>query len=399
VTTSESMSSNNVFGPGSRTVDLDEALDFAERQVRALVTSRPGLMPTYTQDGQWVLDGDPWAPSWTGGFLTGMMWIFAERTHEQWWRDQAEKYCLLLEPRKDDKGTHDIGFVLDPSWGRWYDIDPTPHARDVLVQGGRTMAGRMQEAGGYLSTWVDAGSTFIDVMMNVGVIFRAAELTDDETLRQTALRHCLTSRRYLMRGDGSTVHEGWFDVTTGEFLRASTHQGWRSDSSWARGQAWAIYGFAVAYGYTRDAALLDAACRAADYYIEHTPDHGVPPNDWMEPDPALPWEASAAACAAAGLLRLALVQQEIAGDSAAATRYLQYGLAVLASLRSTQFIAVDVPGWQAVVRHATYHNDTKLAVDESVMWGDYYFVEALDLASRLTSVTGLASAPSLRSAS
>jgi unsaturated chondroitin disaccharide hydrolase len=393
VTTSGFISSENVLGPGARTVDLDEAFDFAERQVRALVTTRPGLMPTYTEDGRWVLDGDPWAPSWAGGFLTGMMWIFAQRTQDAWWREQAEKYCLLLEPRKNDTGTHDIGFVLDPSWGRWYDLDASPRAREVLAQGGRTMAGRMQEAGGYLSTWVDPGSTFIDVMMNVGVIFRAANLTGDDALRQVALRHCLTSRRFLMRGDGSTVHEGWFDVTTGEFLRASTHQGWRSDSTWARGQAWAIYGFAVAYAYTRDAALLDAACRAADYYIEHTPDHGIPPNDWVEPDPPLAWEASAAACAAAGMLRLGQVAEEIADDRDAAGRYRQYGLAILTTLRSTEFLAVDTPGWQAVVRHATYHHDTKLAVDESVMWGDYYFVEALDLASRLGSSTTKDSTP------
>ena len=385
MTTSGFISSENVLGPGARTVDLDEAFDFAERQVRALVTTQPGLMPTYTEGGRWVLDGDPWAPSWAGGFLTGMMWIFAERTQDAWWREQAEKYCLLLEPRKNDTGTHDIGFVLDPSWGRWYELDASPRAREVLAQGGRTMAGRMQEAGGYLSTWVDPGSTFIDVMMNVGVIFRAADLTGDDRLRQVALRHCLTSRRFLMRGDGSTVHEGWFDVTTGEFLRASTHQGWRSDSTWARGQAWAIYGFSVAYGYTRDPALLDAARRAADYYIEHTPGHGIPPNDWVEPDPPLAWEASAAACAAAGMLRLGQVAEELAGDRSAAARYREYGLAILTSLRSTEFLAVDTPGWQAVVRHATYHNDTKLAIDESVMWGDYYFVEALDLASRLMS--------------
>jgi unsaturated chondroitin disaccharide hydrolase len=312
-----------------------------------------------------------------------MMWIFATRTQDPWWREQAEKYCLLLEPRKEDTTTHDIGFVLDPSWGRWYDVEPSARVRDVLTQGGRTMAARMQQAGGYLSTWVDPGSTFIDVMMNVGVIFRAADLAGDDALRQVALRHCRTSRRFLMRGDGSTVHEGWFDLSTGEFLRASTHQGWRSDSSWARGQAWAIYGFATAYRYTRDTALLDAANRAADYYIEHTPDHGVPPNDWVDPQPSLPWEASAAACGAAGMLHLAQVHEELAGDPATALRYRQYGLTILSTLRSTEFLAVDTPGWQAIVRHATYHNDTKLAIDESVMWGDYYFVEALDLASRV----------------
>jgi unsaturated chondroitin disaccharide hydrolase len=386
VTTSGFISSANVLGPGTRTVGIDEAFEFAERQVRALVTSRPGLMPTYTENGRWVLEGDPWAPSWAGGFLTGMMWILTERTGDPWWREQAEKYCLLLEPRKNDTGTHDIGFVLDPSWGRWYELDPTPRAREVLVQGGRTMAARMQQAGGYLSTWVDPGSTFIDVMMNGGVIFRAAQLAGDDSLRQVALRHCLTSRRYLMRGDGSTLHEGWFDVTTGEFLRASTHQGWRSDSTWARGQAWAVHGFAVAYGYTREPGLLDAARRAADYYIEHTPDHGVPPNDWLDPEPAQPWEASAAACAAAGMLKLAQAEDEIAGDAEAASRYRRYGLTILATLRSTEFLAVDTPGWEAVVRHATYHYDTKLAIDESVMWGDYYFLEALDIASRRAAV-------------
>ncbi len=371
-------------GAGVHTLTLDEALDFAEHQVRALVTDQPGRIPTYTEHGRWVFDDDPWAPSWAGGFLAGMMWIFSQRTQDPWWHEQAEKYCLLLESRKDDRGTHDLGFLLDPSWGRWYDLDPSPRAREVLAQGGRTMARRMQDSGGYLSTWVDPGSTFIDVMMNVGVIFRAADLTGDERLREIALRHSRTTRRHLMRGDGSTVHEGWFDTTTGEFLRAATHQGWRSDSTWARGQAWAIYGFATAYGYTREGNLLDAACRAADYYIEHTPAHGVPPNDWNEPDPPLPWESSAACCAAAGMLVLARVEDELAGDQNAAARYRRYGLGILTTLRSTNFVASDTPGWQAVVRHATYHNGTGLAVDESVMWGDYYFVEALDCASRLS---------------
>ncbi len=108
-----------------------------------------------------------------------------------------------------------------------------------------------------------------------------------------------------MRGDGSTAHEGIFDTTTGEFLRQSTHQGWRGDSSWARGQAWALYGFGTAYGFTRDERFLHTAEACADFYIERTPAHGVPPNDWDEPDPALPYESSAAAIAASGMLDLA----------------------------------------------------------------------------------------------
>jgi unsaturated chondroitin disaccharide hydrolase len=180
-----------------------------------------------------------------------------------------------------------------------------------------------------------------------------------------------------MRGDGSTVNEGWFDTATGEFLRSATHQGWRSDSTWARGQAWAIYGFTTAYRHTGEADLLDAARRAADYYIAHTPAAGIPPNDWLDPAPAEPWEASAAAIAAAGMLHLAAA---LRGDPAA-TGYRRYGLTIVATLRSTEFIAADTAGWQGILRHATYHRRRGLGVDESVMWGEYYFVEALELAS------------------
>jgi unsaturated chondroitin disaccharide hydrolase len=368
----------------TRTLSIDEAFDFAQAQVRALVTSAPGKLTTYTENGRWVFSEDPWAPNWNGGFLTGMMWAFARRTGDAWWREQAEAYSLLLEDRKHDTGTHDIGFILEPSWGRWYDWDGAARARDVLIEGGRTMAGRFQPAGGYLCSWVDPGSTFIDIMMNVGVIFRAAALSGDQTLHETALRHARTSRRYLMRGDGSTIHEGWFDVETGEFLRAATHQGWRSDSDWVRGQAWAIHGFTTAYRHTGDADLLDAARRAADYYIARTPDNGVPPNDWMDPAPAAPYEASAAAIAAAGILHLA---NALDADPAA-ERYRAYGLRILATLRSTEFIAADTPGWQGILRHATYHYRNGLGIDESVMWGEYYFVEALELAAALQEGNG-----------
>src|SRR5690606_11478830 len=131
-----------------RVLDFEEAMAFAQRQVRALITREPDRMPTYTRHGRWVLEDDPWAPAWRGGFLTGMMWILACHTQDPWWRQQAEHYSELLEPRKSDTTTHDIGFVLEPSWGRWYDLDPTPRARDVLIEGGRTMAGRLQTPGG-----------------------------------------------------------------------------------------------------------------------------------------------------------------------------------------------------------------------------------------------------------
>lgn len=368
----------SIPAPSVRQLSHDAAFAFAQHQVRELITRHPGGMPTYTEQGRWVLDRDPWAPDWCGGFLAGMLWIFAARTTDPWWREKAESYSLNLEARKADRGTHDLGFVLEPSWGRWQDLVPNEHARSVLVEGGRTMASRLQDAGGYLSTWVDPGSTFIDVMMNVGIIFRAAEYSHDDALRQIALRHCRTSLRYLVRGDGSTAHEGRFDTDSGEFLHTATHQGWRSDSSWARGQAWAIYGFTTAYRYTGDEQMLDAARRAATYYIARTAEHGIPPNDWQEPAPTQPWEASAAAIAAAGMLHL-----HNALPRPAESTFLRYGLRILRTLCTTDFLAADLPEWEGILRHATYHHRKGLGVDESVMWGDYYFVEALDLAARM----------------
>src|ERR671931_2384406 len=135
-------------------------------------------------------------------------------------------------------------------------------------------------------------------MMNVGIIFYAAQQRSDADLLRIATEHCLTTGRYLVRGDGSTAHEGVFDLDSGAFVRQSTHQGWRADSSWARGQAWALYGFGTAFQFTRDERFLDTAQRCADFFIDRTAPNGVPPNDWEEPTPAHAHESSAAAIAA-----------------------------------------------------------------------------------------------------
>ncbi len=181
-----------------------------------------------------------------------------------------------------------------------------------------------------------------------------------------------------MRGDGSTAHEGIFDTETGEFVRQSTHQGWRGDSAWARGQAWAIYGFGTAYSFARDPRLLESAQACADFYIEQTPENGVPPNDWAEPSPALPYESSAAAIAAGGMLQLS----RLTGTPARARLYHDYALRILDTLCTPEFLANNTPGWEGTLKHGMYHQRKGLGVDESVMWGDYFFLEALENALR-----------------
>jgi unsaturated chondroitin disaccharide hydrolase len=187
-----------------------------------------------------------------------------------------------------------------------------------------------------------------------------------------------------VRGDGSTAHEGIFDLQSGEFLRQSTHQGWRGDSSWARGQAWALYGFTTAYNFSRDLRLLETARACADYYLERTSFEkdalygpGIPPNDWFAPQSQA--ESSAAAIAASGLLDLSAIVQH----RYAAQKYRQAALIILHTLSGSNYLADQTPGWEGILRSGIYHLSKGLGVNESVMWGEYFFVEALDKALSL----------------
>jgi unsaturated chondroitin disaccharide hydrolase len=351
---------------------IDQFFEFAGRQLRRLVETHPGRFPMYTRQGAWDLGGEPWT-NWCEGFLGGQLWLLHLHTGEPGWRAQAIRYSRLIEPRKTDRAVHDLGFLFWPTWKRWYDLDGDPALDAVVVEAGQTMALRFNEQGRYLRSFLAEDSLFIDIMMNVGIIFYAAQQRSSPELLEIATQHCLTTRKYLVRGDGSTAHEGIFDLETGEFLRQSTQQGWRSDSSWARGLAWALYGFGTIYRFTGDGRFLNTARQCAAFYVTRTPTHGVPPNDWDEPNPAMPYESSAAAIAAGGFLNLA----ELIEDEAEARSCREYAARILDTLLTPEFLAGGTPGWEGLLKHGTYHQRKGLGVDESVMWGDYFLMEAL----------------------
>lgn len=369
------MSEHGMYTEPSFKQRAENALAFAGVQLRRLITNYPDYFPLFTRDGKWKHESESWT-NWCEGFLGGMLWILDKRTGDKWWRKQAEHYSLIIEHRKRDRNVHDLGFLFLPTWKAWYDLTADPAKNDVLIEAGRTLALRFQPAGQYLRSFVAPDSVFIDIMMNVGIIFYAAEQTGDKDLWRIATRHCLTTRRYLVRGDGSTSHEGLFDLGTGEFLRQTTHQGWRGDSSWARGLTWALYGFTTAYQHTKDERFLDTARCCADFYIDRTPAHGVPPNDWEEPHPAHPYESSAAAIAAAGMLELAATLPA----SPAAEHYRTYAFGILSTLLGPEFLGNETPGWEGILKHGSYHERKRLGVDESVMWGEYFFLSAIDKA-------------------
>lgn len=353
------------------------ALEFAERQVAALSEKHPDYFPIYTEQGKWKHGGELWT-DWTGGFLAGMMWQFHLRTGDAAWRSRAEHYSLLLEHRQHDRAVHDLGFIFLSTYLPWLGLTGDERLRQVLVTAGRTLAMRFMEQGQYLRSFVSPDSLFIDIMMNVPLIFWAARETRDDELRRIALAHCRTTRDRLVRPDGSTAHEGLFNTATGEFLRQATHQGLADESAWARGLAWSLYGFSKVYGLTNEEEFLDVAERNADFWILNLPDDKVPFWDFdADLTQPAPWgaqkETSAAAIAASGLLDLA--KQTKSPESAHA--YRRTALAMLDALCDPQYLADRTPGWEGILKHGVYHTAKGLGVDESVMWGEYFFVEAL----------------------
>jgi unsaturated chondroitin disaccharide hydrolase len=349
-----------------------QALDFAASQARRMVTKYPGYTPMYTVGGYWNREPERWT-HWCEGFFPGILWLLHKYTGEAEWRKLAEGYSRPLEPRRFDRTIHDLGFLFFSTYLRWYRLTGDPALRDILIEAGRTLALRRQR-GGYLASFIGPQSLFIDIMMNVGIVFWAANATADEVLRQTGLEHCRTTQRYLVRPDGGTVHEGIFDPQTGRFLRPSTHQGWSPESTWSRGLVWALYGFTAAYRLSREMAFLETAQRCADYYLGHAPTELVPYWDFDLPvgAPHL-WDSSAGAIAASGLWDLA----EQLSDSAEQERYRTAALTILRTLCSDLFLAQSRPEWEGILLHGVYHYHKGLGVDESVAWGDHFFVEAL----------------------
>jgi unsaturated chondroitin disaccharide hydrolase len=355
---------------------------FAQRQVAGLIQKDPGYYPLHTESGKWRHEKPVWT-HWCDGFLPGMMWIFHRHLgpgnkESDRWLEKAIEYTTPLEPRKFDHEVHDLGFIFMPTYYRWYQVTKAPEIHDVVVQAGQTLAERFNSKGGFLRSFVAEDSIFIDILMNLGVIYYAARETGDRTLRDIATRHALVTRKFLVRGDGSTAHEGIFDVETGEFLRQSTQQGYRSDSCWSRGLAWALYGFNTAYEFSRDPRFLETSQACADYYITHTHSNGIPPWDFQAPPETRKLvDTSAAAIAASGLLRLCrLVPDPMKGHL--------YWTAALRILRALceDYSAETAEGWEGILKGGVYHVHRDLGVNESVMWGDYYFVEALDSALR-----------------
>jgi unsaturated chondroitin disaccharide hydrolase len=210
-------------------------------------------------------------------------------------------------------------------------------------------------------------------MMNLELLFWAADHGGSKRLREIAIKHAETAMKNHFRPDGGTYHVLSYDTTDGSVLVRNTHQGYADESVWARGQAWAIYGFTMTYRFTKDRRFLETAQRAADYFIQRLPADNVPYWDFQAPEiPNEPRDVSAAAICSSALFELSGYVKE----SAKKKLYFDRAKSILLSLCSAPYLAEETPS-HAILNHAVGSKPGKSEVDVSIIYADYYFIEAM----------------------
>ena len=366
-------------------------LQAATREFMAARDRAGDAYPHCTRGGRWELlsverrSGPSGASydhgNWTAGFWFGSMWILAVGSGCADVAALAGSRLHQLVPRADDATTHDLGFLFYPSVGLAVEAGFLDRAAASPALGAAHMlARRFNPHGDYLQAFGPicdaqfAGTSTIDTMMNVPLLWWARARGADTTVFDIARRHARTSARLYLRDDGSTYHLNRFDSTSGALLQRGTFQGAGEDSCWSRGQAWAVCGFAWAFAATGEVEFLRAAERAAHYYFAHLPESGIPPWDFADRSPDAPRDASASAITALGVLVLAHVHP----DAGARRRFGSQGAELLASL-SAQCLNED-DATDGILLHSCYSQPHGLGVDSAVAWGDFFLGLALGLA-------------------
>ena len=335
------------------------------------------------------------AASWVSGFFPGILWYLNEATSDARFSEWAQNWMGAIAPQAVQANTTDLGFMVNNSFGNGYRLTGNPQFKAMVLQAAQSVSNLYNAAVGCIGDWgtPSAGSfeTAIDYMMNTELLFRAAALGGDRGFYTMAFNNAQRSMTDLVRPDGSTYQIADYDRTTGALLKQGTYAGVSDESTWARGQAWGIYGFTMAYRETGDARFLNTAQRLADYYLTNVPPDQVPYWDFQAPDiPSAPRDSSAAAITLSALVELAGVATNFEDSE----KYWQAAHRLFTSLRSTNYLAEGTVN-SGLLLHGTGEPPqwTDLEVDVCLIYGDYYYVEALKRLTDIYSHTSLTYVP------
>ena len=366
---------------------VDKALDYCAKQTkRSLIELKGDSVIDYTMMPRTVLNGNnTWAcrkatkEEWTSGFWPGVLWYDFEYTQDPKIKLEAEKFTQSLEflahtPAYD----HDLGFLVFCSYGNGYRLTGNPAYKQVLLNTADKLATLYNPKVGTILSWPHQikfndwpHNTIIDNMMNLELLFWAAKNGGDKKLYDIAVSHADNTMKNQFKPDYSCFQVALYDTLTGNFLKGMTLQGYSSKSMWARGQGWAIYGFTVCYRETHDKKYLEFAQNVADAYLKRLPEDLVPYWDFNAPEiPNAPRDASSACIVASALLEMSTYL-----NGAVGRKNKEDAVKMLKTLCSK--IYESGKSNPSYMLHSTDNWPNNSEIDASIIYADYYFIEAL----------------------
>ena len=373
-----------VFAQKKALVDVEKEFIFAAQQYEGMLVSHPDLtkFPQSTKK-----NGEPddrTSEWWCSGFFGGSLWQIFEFTREDKWKNAADKWTRAVEKEKYNTRTHDLGFILYCTFGNGYRLTNNNDYVEPMTTGANSLATRFNPDYGLIKSWERHADcdypVIIDNMMNLEFLFWAAKKSNDKRLYNIAVTHADNTMKHHFRKDYSSYHVVCYEPGTKVF-RKKTHQGAADSSAWARGQAWALYGYTMMYRETKNKKYLKQAEGIAKFMINHPnlPADKIPYWDFDAPNiPNEERDASAGAIMASALLELSTYSSKNKAN------YFSIAEQVLASLSSDAYKAKLGENNHFILKHSVGHKPGNSEIDTPIVYADYYYLEALLRYKRLT---------------
>ena len=370
--------------PGITEKETAEALDFCCRQILH-------VLPEFTDKFQQAYSENNFYPpventDWTTGFWTGEIWLAWEHSRDPRLKQAGEVQVHDFLERINKKivvDHHDMGFLYSPSCVAAYKLTGSKEGREAALKAADQLISRYHPVGEFIQAWgpMNAPENYrliIDCLLNLPLLYWASDETGDDKYREIAEKHIHTAVANVIREDYSTWHTFFFNMETGEPDHGATCQGYRDGSAWARGQAWGIYGLALAYKYTGRKDYIELFRHVTEYFLTHLPKDLVPYWDleFTNGDDQ-PRDSSSASIAVCGMLEMSKYL-----EAEEAEHYRQIAARIMKSLYDN-YAVKDMETSNGLVLHSTYSNRSPYntcnhcGVDECNAWGDYFYMEAL----------------------
>jgi rhamnogalacturonyl hydrolase YesR len=363
---------------GQKKIDVAKEFAFAAQQYEGMLRSHPDITKTPQSTNP---DGSPrdmptsW---WCSGFFGGSLWYIFEQTKDQKWKEAADKWTMAIEKEQFNTGTHDLGFMLYCPFGNGYRLTKNPKYKEIMLTGAKSLATRFDPKVGLIKSWNNWKGfkypVIVDNMMNLEFLFWAARESGNKEFYNISVTHADNTLKNHFRPDGSSYHVIAYGEN-GEVLKKGTHQGYADESAWARGQAWALYGYIDMYRETKDKKYLEQAEKIADFYLNNPnlPKDKIPYWDFNAPNiPNEERDASAGAITTSALFELSTYV-----GKAKSKTYFDAAEMMLESLTTPAYKANLGENNHFILKHSVGAKPLKSEIDVPLVYADYYFLEGL----------------------